>query len=139
MLRHHPSQCGNYRKSCDSWRLLILLSLIPATFAFSADDTVLPLSASPEADRPSGIASEQMPDSESTDKESSSSQPQHKNNKAKIGPEGSCARMKDPLGCNCALKVGGYIYPSPGSYSGYRWRYHNKDAFTQCLYAAGRR
>jgi hypothetical protein len=55
------------------------------------------------------------------------------------GGEGTCGRMKDPLGCKCALKVGGYIYASPGSYSGYRWRYGNREAFTQCLYAAGRR
>lgn len=52
---------------------------------------------------------------------------------------GSCSRMKDPLGCNCALKTGGYIFPSPGSYSGYRFRWTNNNAYYSCLYAAGRR
>jgi uncharacterized caspase-like protein len=53
--------------------------------------------------------------------------------------EGSCSRMQDPLGCSCALKSGGYIYASPGSYSGYRWRYTNSNAHFACLHAAGRR
>jgi uncharacterized caspase-like protein len=59
--------------------------------------------------------------------------------KAQSGGNPSCDRMKDPLGCKCALKVGGYIYPSPGSYSGYRWQAYSREALTQCLYAAGRR
>jgi uncharacterized caspase-like protein len=52
---------------------------------------------------------------------------------------GSCSQMQDPLGCSCALKSGGYIYASPGSYSGYRWRYTNSNAHFTCLHAAGRR
>ncbi len=52
---------------------------------------------------------------------------------------GSCSQMHDPLGCSCALKSGGYIYASPGSYSGYRWRYTDSNAHFSCLHAAGRR
>lgn len=52
---------------------------------------------------------------------------------------GSCDRMKDPVGCNCALKTGGYIYASPRSHSGYRFRWNDGNAYTMCLYAAGRR
>lgn len=53
--------------------------------------------------------------------------------------DGSCSKMKDPLGCNCALKTGGYIFPSPRSYSGYRFHWTNSSAYHMCLYAAGRR
>lgn len=53
--------------------------------------------------------------------------------------DGSCSRMKDPLGCSCALKTGGYIFPSSRSYSGYRFRWTNDSAYRMCLYAAGRR
>jgi uncharacterized caspase-like protein len=35
---------------------------------------------------------------------------------------GSCSQMKDPVGCNCALKTGGYIYAGTGHYPGYRFR-----------------
>ncbi|MDB5564657.1 MAG: hypothetical protein JWP84_1223 [Tardiphaga sp.] len=52
---------------------------------------------------------------------------------------GSCSRMNDPVGCNCALKTGGYIYASPGSHSGYRFRWNDRNAYSMCLYTAGRR
>jgi hypothetical protein len=53
--------------------------------------------------------------------------------------DGSCSKMQDPLGCNCALKAGGYIYPSTRSHSGYRFRATNYNSYYMCLYAAGRR
>lgn len=54
---------------------------------------------------------------------------------------GSCSRMRDVLGCNCALKTGGYIYPNPRSnnHTGYSFRWTNSSAYSMCLHAAGRR
>ncbi|MEH2489461.1 caspase family protein [Bradyrhizobium sp. AZCC 2230] len=54
---------------------------------------------------------------------------------------GSCSRMKDVMGCNCALKTGGYIYPNPRSnnHTGYSFRWTNSSAYSTCLHAAGRR
>jgi uncharacterized caspase-like protein len=62
-----------------------------------------------------------------------------KNESSRSRAGGSCSQMQDPLGCSCALKSGGYIYASPGSYSGYRWRYTDSGAHFSCLHAAGRR
>jgi uncharacterized caspase-like protein len=67
------------------------------------------------------------------------SSPRLENESPRAQGGGSCSRMKDPLGCNCALKTGGYIYASPRSYSGYRFHWYSRDAYTMCLYAAGRR
>jgi hypothetical protein len=67
----------------------------------------------------------------------SSPRPEKESARAQDG--GSCSRMKDPVGCNCALKTGGYIYASPRSHSGYRFRWNDGNAYTMCLYAAGRR
>lgn len=61
------------------------------------------------------------------------------NEPAKTRGGGSCSQMKDPVGCNCALRTGGYIYPSPGSYSGYRFRWTDSNAYAMCLHASGRR
>jgi hypothetical protein len=52
---------------------------------------------------------------------------------------GTCARMKNRLSCECAMKTGGYIYRNPGSYSGYSFRWYNSSAHSMCLYAAGQR
>jgi chemotaxis protein histidine kinase CheA len=65
--------------------------------------------------------------------------PRLENESPRAQGDGSCSLMKDPLGCNCALKTGGYIYASPGSPSGYRFRSTNMNAYSMCLYAAGRR
>jgi hypothetical protein len=65
------------------------------------------------------------------------SRPDKESPRAKNG--GSCSRMNDPVGCNCALKTGGYIYANPRSRSGYRFRWNDRNAYTMCLYAAGRR
>ena len=64
-------------------RLLILMSLIPATLAFAADDAIAPLTASPEASRSSRVDSQQTPNSVSSDKETSNPQDNGSNNKAK--------------------------------------------------------
>jgi hypothetical protein len=47
--------------------------------------------------------------------------------------EDRCSIMNDPAGCRCALKTGGYIYPSSSSSSGYRWRYPNRARFLVCM------
>jgi uncharacterized caspase-like protein len=65
--------------------------------------------------------------------------PRSEKESPKAQDSGSCSRMKDPVGCNCALKTGGYIYASPQSHSGYRFRWSDGNAYTMCLYAAGRR
>jgi uncharacterized caspase-like protein len=64
------------------------------------------------------------------------------NESPKAVPEGgSCSRMRDVVGCNCALKTGGYIYPNPRSnnHTGYSFRWTNPSAYSMCLHAAGRR
>jgi hypothetical protein len=47
--------------------------------------------------------------------------------------EDRCSIMNDPAGCRCALKTGGFIYPSPLSSSGYRWHYQNRARFLECM------
>ena len=64
------------------------------------------------------------------------------NESPKLAQEGgSCSRMRDVVGCNCALKTGGYIYPNPRSnnHTGYSFRWTNPSAYSMCLHAAGRR
>jgi hypothetical protein len=51
----------------------------------------------------------------------------------------SCDQMRDTLGCNCALKSGGYIYPNARSASGFSFRWTDSNAYFTCLHAAGRR
>src|SRR5882757_9727779 len=52
---------------------------------------------------------------------------------------GSCSRMRDVVGCNCALKTGGYIYPNPRSnnHTGYSFHRIYSSAYSMCLHAAG--
>jgi hypothetical protein len=64
------------------------------------------------------------------------------NDSPNAAPEGDrCSRMRDVVGCNCALKTGGYIYPNPRSnnHTGYSFRWTNSSAYSMCLHAAGRR
>lgn len=57
----------------------------------------------------------------------------------KIDPR--CAKMKDPMGCTCALENGGYIRPD-GRWASARGTNNARptnQAFTQCMMKRGRR
>jgi hypothetical protein len=59
-------------------------------------------------------------------------------NAQKIDPQ--CAKMRDKLGCTCALQNGGYIKPT-GGWASARKTNDGKptnQAFTQCLMKHGR-
>jgi hypothetical protein len=52
-----------------------------------------------------------------------------------IRPE--CMKMRDPIGCTCALENGGYIEPARRGYKGPRWysrpaQGHTNEAFVRC-------
>lgn len=55
----------------------------------------------------------------------------------KIDPQ--CAKMRDKVGCTCAIQNGGQVVAEPGG--GYRWFYPGRsiDAFAQCMRRAGRK